>query len=100
MVASANSSLKTRRLYDVTPYFSLFGLPFKDPIFAHINSEQFKRKCNVANRANLLGHDYKKRMALLQREGFHDGIDLSLEDCVDDVGVNDDLDETTIPNHE
>ena len=84
----------------MTPYFSLFGLPFKDPIFAHINSEQFKRKCNVANRANLLGHDYKKRMALLQREGFHDGIDLSLEDCVDDVGVNDDLDETTIPNHE
>jgi len=93
-MASANSSLKTRRLYDVTPYFSLFGLPFKDPIFAHINSERFKRKCNVANRANLLGHDYKKRMALLQREGFHDGLDQSLDNCVD-VGVNDDLDETS-----
>ena len=94
-MASANSSLKSRRLFDDTPYFSLFGMPFQDPIFAHINAERFKRKCNVANRANLLGHDYKKRMALLHREGFHDGTQLNLEDDVDFLGDDDDLEETT-----
>ena len=65
-MSSSNSDLKTRRLYDITPYSVVFGMAFEDPIYIGVPKEQLRARCSVGSRVKLLGEDYKKRIESLK----------------------------------
>jgi len=65
-MSSSNADLKTRRLYDITPYSVVFGMAFEDPIYIGVPKEQLRARCSVGSRVQLLGEDYKKRIESLK----------------------------------
>lgn len=80
-MAAYNSSCKTRRKNDASPYFLVFGREFDNPLHGAASKEELRKRTTVSSRARILGSEYKEKMIQLKQIDS-DGRD-ALEQCYD-----------------